>query len=64
MTKWKTKDGSTVEIDGSDSRGRIWCGTVNGVRCLWDANSKQCWGKEGWDLTEEIKEDATTPKNK
>lgn len=60
--RWETKDGSLVIIDSVAYNGRLKIGSVysNGstteaARCIWDSNTGQCWGKDGWDLSEEIK---------
>jgi hypothetical protein len=60
--RWKTKDGSIVEIDSIAFNGLLKAGTVNGTRCIWDSNTGQCWGKDGWDLEERL-EDAITVKD-
>ena len=65
--KWKTEDGSIAEIDDIKSNGKTKYGTIHrvdsnvGTRCIWDGITGQSWGRDGWNLKEEIK-DATTKK--
>ena len=61
--KWRTKNGSLVHIDSYALNNRLKIGSVYAkfpevaARCIWDATNGQCWGKDCWDLSEEIKEE-------
>lgn len=59
--KWETLDGSIVEIDSYGFNGRLKIGSVNGIRCVWDTATGQCWGKEEWDLKEQLNADNSEP---